>query len=278
MKNNKRSMTALLTAAVLLLTVFMTGCTSLTESENNTPAATGTNDVPADTGEYGVYVKLERGDVSSVYLHGGSFSRACENADGSALKAGEWLFMGDDMAQLSREENRSVLFTVGARGADDELLGEASFLYDAAQEKLYVTIAEDGVTCATSDAADAPADVQPVLTLPILDEIDTEVRIGTSGSSLSAVQAAVELIKWGMDTGLGADEISDAASTWLAAKNDELADCLQKLALVDNAYQKLLTDEARDMLDSAGCADVEITWGSEPIEPVEAIMQAAGQR
>ena len=134
------------------------------------------------------------------------------------------------------------------------------------------------MTCATSDAADAPADVPPVLTLPILDEIDTEVRIGTSGSSLSAVQAAVELIKWGMDTGLGADEISDAAFTWLAAKNDELADCLQKLALVDSAYQKLLTDEARDMLDSAGCADVEITWGSEPIEPVEAIMQAAGQR
>ena len=31
MKNNKRSMTALLAAAVLLLTVFMTGCTSLTE-------------------------------------------------------------------------------------------------------------------------------------------------------------------------------------------------------------------------------------------------------
>ena len=278
MKNNKRSMTALLAAAVLLLTVFMTGCTSLTESGNNTPAATGTNDVPADTGEYGVYVKLERDDVSSVYLHGGSFSKACENADGSALKAGEWLFMGDDMAQLSREENRSILFSVGARGADDELLGEASFLYDAAQEKLYVTIAEDGVTCATSDAADAPADVQPVLTLPILGEIDTEVRIGTSGSSLSAVQAAVELIKWGMDTGLGADEISDAAFTWLAAKNDELADCLQKLALVDSAYQKLLTDEARDMLDSAGCADVEITWGSEPIEPVEAIMQAAGQR
>ena len=102
--------------------------------------------------------------------------------------------------------------------------------------------------------------------------------MGVSGSSLRAVQAAVQLIDWGMNTGLGADEIGEAASTWLAAKNDGLTEYLQKLEMVDDAYQKLLTDEARDMLDSAGCAGVEITWGSQPIEPIEAIMQAAGLR
>ena len=82
----------------------------------------------------------------------------------------------------------------------------------------------DGVTCSTSDAPDAPADVPPVLTLPILDEIDQTVTVGTSGSSLLALQAAARL------------------------------------------------------LDSAGCADVEIVWGSAPAESVEAIMQAAGLR
>ena len=45
-----------------------------------------------------------------------------------------------------------------------------------------------------------------------------------------------------------------------------------------DTYQKLLTEEARGLLDSAGCADTEITWGSEPVEAVEAIMQAAGLR
>ena len=136
----------------------------------------------------------------------------------------------------------------------------------------------DGVTCSTSDAPDAPADVPPVLTLPILDEIDRTVTVGTSGSSLLALQAAARLLDWGMNTGLGTDEISDAASTWLAAKNNELTDCLQKLELVDDAYKKLLTGEARELLDSAGCADVEIIWGSAPAESVEAIMQAAGLR
>ena len=67
-------------------------------------------------------------------------------------------------------------------------------------------------------------------------------------------------------------------STWLAAKNNDLTDYLKKLELVDEVYRNLLTDEARELLDSAGCENVEITWGSDPVEPVEAIMQAAGLR
>ena len=275
MKHYKKTITMLLTAAVLLVSVFMTGCTSLTKPKNSTPSGT---DAPVESDGFGVYVKLERDDVSSIALHGGSFTKVCENADGSLLKAGEWLFTGDDIVQLSKKDNCSVLFTISAHNADDTLLGEGTFLYDVAQEKLYVTISTDGVTCSTSDAPDAPADVPPVLTLPILDEIDRNVTIGTSGSSLLAVQEAAKLLDWGENTGLGTDEISDTASTWLAAKNNDLTDCLKKLELVDEAYRKLLTDEARELLDSAGCEDVEVTWGSDPVESVEAIMQTAGLR
>lgn len=276
MKNYKKTMTMLLTAVVLLVSVFMTGCTKLSETPNSTPSGT---DASAESDGFGVYVKLERDDASSIALQvGSSFTKVCENADGSLLKAGEWIFTGDDIVQLSKEENSSVLFTVSAHDADDTLLGEGTFLYDVTQEKLYVTISEDGVTCSTSDAADALADVPPVLTLPILDEIDRNVTIGTAGSSLLAVQEAAKLLDWGENTGLDADEVSDAASTWLAARNNDLTDCLKKLELVDEAYRKLLTGEARELLDSAGCEDVEITWGSDPVEPVEAIMQAAGLR
>ena len=276
MKHYKKTITILLTAAALLASMFMTGCTRLTEPKNSTPSGT---DAPAESDGFGVYIKLERDDASSIALHGGSsFTKVCENADGSLLKAGEWIFTGDDIVQLSQKGNCSVLFTVSARGADDTLLGEGTFLYDVAQEKLYVTITADGVTCSTSDAPDAPADVPPVLTLPILDEIDRNVTIGTAGSSLLAVQEAAKLLDWGLNTGLGTDEISDAASTWLAARNNDLTDCLKKLELVDDAYRKLLTDKAQELLDCAGCKDVEITWGSDPIEPVEAIMQAAGLR
>ena len=275
MKKHKKTITVLLTAAALLITVFMTGCTKLSEAPNTTSTEV---DVPAESDGSGVYVKLEVDNANSLYLHGGSFTKVCENADGSPLKAGEWIFTGEDLTEISRKEHCSVLVTVGALDADDMLLGEGTFLYDESQEKLYVTISEDGVTCSTSDAPDAPADVPPVLTLPILDEIDTSVTVGTSGSSLLAVQAAVDLLDWGVNTGLGTDEIKDAATMWLSQQGNDLDDCLHKLSLVDDAYQKLLTNEARELLDSAGCADTEITWSSEPVAPVEAIMQAAGLR
>ena len=187
MKDYKKTITMLLTAAVLLTAVFMTGCTKLSEASNS---PTSEEDALTESDGFGVYVKLERDDASSIALHGGSFTKVCENADGSLLKAGEWLFIGDDIVQLSKKDNCSVLFTVSAHDTDDTLLGEGTFLYDVTQEKLYVTISEDDVTCSTSDAADVPADVPPVLTLPILDEIDTSVTVGTSASSLLAVQEA----------------------------------------------------------------------------------------
>ncbi len=278
MKNYRRTITILLMAAVLLTAAFMTGCTRRTEGPDTTTPDATAPDTAAGTAGPGVYVRMERSDAGSIFLRGSGFSKVGKNADGTLLKVGEWLYTGDDIVQVAREENSSVLFTVGALAADDTLLAEGSFLYDTAQEKLYVTISEDGVTCSTSDAADAAADVPPVLTLPILDEIDATVTVGVSGSSLSAVRAAAKLLDWAAATGLGAEEVGDAASTWLASRNDDLTECLQKLEMVDDACQGLLTGEARAMLDSAGCADTEITWGSQMPEPVEAIMQAAGLR
>ena len=278
MKNYRKTVTILLMAAALLAAVFMTGCTRRTEvPDTTTPDATAP-DTAAGTAGPGVYVRMERSDAGSIFLRGSGFSKVGKNADGTLLKVGEWLYTGDDIVQVARAENSSVLFTVGALAAGDTLLAEGSFLYDTAQEKLYVTISEDGVTCSTSDAADAAADVPPVLTLPILDEIDATVTVGVSGSSLSAVRAAAKLLDWAAATGLGAEEVGDAASTWLASRNDDLTECLQKLEMVDDACQGLLTGEARAMLDSAGCADTEITWGSQMPEPAEAIMQAAGLR
>lgn len=153
MKKHKKTITVLLTEAALLIAVFMTGCTRLPEAPNNTSSEA---DVSAESDGLGVYVKLEVDNASSLYLHGGSFTKVCENADGSPLKAGEWIFTGEDLVEISQKEHCSVLVTVGALDADDMLLGEGTFLYDESQEKLYVTISENGVTCSTSDAADAP--------------------------------------------------------------------------------------------------------------------------
>ena len=62
MKHFLKTTVTLLTAA-LLCAALMTGCTRLTEAKDNTPSTTGT---PSAAGEFGVYVKLERDDASSV--------------------------------------------------------------------------------------------------------------------------------------------------------------------------------------------------------------------
>ena len=79
--------------------------------------------------------------------------------------------------------------------------------------------------------------------------------------------------------GLDPEEIREAASAWISEQTDsDREEALLKLEMVDDAYQRLLKEDARELLDTAGCADTEIFWGSEPVEPVEAIMQAAGLR
>lgn len=123
------------------------------------------------------------------------------------------------------------------------------------------------------------AESQPVLELPILDVIDEEVMPGTAGSSLRAVQAAVQLLDWGVHTGLDTEEIRQATVDWLANKgNDEQVAFAQKLELVDDACNRLREEDARELLDVAGCQDTEIFWGSDPVTPIEAIMDAAGLR
>lgn len=119
----------------------------------------------------------------------------------------------------------------------------------------------------------------PALELPILDEINQTVSVGTAGSYMTAVQAAVKLLDWGTNTGLDPAEIREAAINWLIDKgNDEQVASSDKLALVDDAYQKLLDDGAEDLLSSAGLENIERNWGNQPVESIEAIMDAVGLR
>ena len=127
-------------------------------------------------------------------------------------------------------------------------------------------------------SSESSSDV-PVLELPILDEINQTVSIGTTGSYMTAVQAAAKMLDWGTNTGLDPAEIREAAVNWLMDKgNDEQVAFSDKLALVDDAYQKLLSDDAEDLLSSVGLEDVEHNWGCQPVESIEAIMDAVGLR
>lgn len=117
------------------------------------------------------------------------------------------------------------------------------------------------------------------LEMPILDEINQNVTIGTTGAYMTAVQSAVKLLDWAAGTGLDQEEIKAATVAWLMDKgNDEQAFFAAKLEQVDLAYQKLLTDEAVDTYTSAGCNPESYPWGADATEIVEIIMEVVGLR
>lgn len=116
----------------------------------------------------------------------------------------------------------------------------------------------------------------------VLDDVDENATVGIAGSSLRAVQEAVKLLDWGTATELNAEEIYDAAAAWLAEKSsDEQAEAIEKLSVVDAAYQQLLTADAEDaasLLSAAGCEDAAYPWSTTPVESIESVMRAAGLR
>lgn len=147
----------------------------------------------------------------------------------------------------------------------------------AEDESKPVQDAED-VQPDTGDTGDTSGDGQAI-ELPILDEVDKTVQVGTAGSSMTAVQGAVKLLDWGVGTGLGADEIKDAAKRWLDGKDEDArAEAVEKLTDVDSMYQRLLEDGAESLLESAGCGDAAYPWSDGPVDSIEAIMDAAGLR
>lgn len=75
--------------------------------------------------------------------------------------------------------------------------------------------------------------------MPILDEINQNVQIRTTGAYMTAVQEAVNLLDWGTGTGLDPQEIKEATVNWLMNKgNDEQVAFAEKLRKVDDAKEE----------------------------------------
>ena len=93
------------------------------------------------------------------------------------------------------------------------------------------------------------------------------------------LEAAVKLLDWGTTTGLDTEEIKGATVARMMDKgNDEQVAFAEKMALVDEAYQKLLGEDAEELLTSAGCEDAAYPWSDSPVESIETVMEAIGLR
>lgn len=108
----------------------------------------------------------------------------------------------------------------------------------------------------------------------VLDEINTDIQPGTAGNGMNSVKVAAHLLNWGVGTSMTTDEIKKETVSWLSDKgNSEQVEFSNKLASVYDAYQKLLSPDAKDLLEQAGCDDAAYPWSDTPVETVEAIVE-----
>ena len=108
----------------------------------------------------------------------------------------------------------------------------------------------------------------------VLDEINTEIKQGTAGSSSTSIKVAAHLLNWGVGTSMTTDEIKEATVNWLSDKgNSEQVEFSNKLASVYEAYNRLLGSDAKQLLESAGCDDAAYPWSNSPVETIEAIVE-----
>ena len=105
-----------------------------------------------------------------------------------------------------------------------------------------------------------------------LEEIDTDIRLGTAGSSLVSTKVAAHLLNWGVGTTLTTDEIEQKTKEWLSAKSgSQVTEFTKKFDSVYASYKKLLGPDAKELLDQAGCKDAAYPWSDSPVDTIEAI-------
>ena len=130
----------------------------------------------------------------------------------------------------------------------------------------------------TSDPA-RPAGTETDQLTTVLDDIEKNVQLGVTGSSLKAVPYAVKLLDWGAASTMTQSEIKSAVAAWLSGKgNDEQVSFSQQMDLIDTTCQTLMGSGARDLLDSAGCQNVKGGWPVQASDRIEAVLEAVGLR
>jgi len=113
----------------------------------------------------------------------------------------------------------------------------------------------------------------------ILSQIDSKSRPGTPGNSLTSARLAAELLDWGSSTDLTTDEIKTEVTKWMESKEeDEQSEFEEKLYDLDDSCQMLMKDNAKELLEEAGCTDTGYPWDKTAMNAVDAVMDAAGLR
>lgn len=129
---------------------------------------------------------------------------------------------------------------------------------------------------------EAPAEIPPVWDESlntILDCVTWNVRPGSSGCSLRAIQVASALLDWGAETALSDDEIYSAVGCYMdTLDSDGLSLYLESILNVYDAVYTLRDGDSGELLEEAGVTESAYPWSERAFRAVEMVSYGSGAR
>ncbi len=138
----------------------------------------------------------------------------------------------------------------------------------------------ESVASVSSESAVGPdanvKDVAPDLSV-ILTEIQTDVEIGTAGSTLKATIVAADVLDFTMATDISEDYLQTQTAQYMAGLSEEdRAGFPDQMVMLGETIHTLKDGDARSLLDDAGVTESSYPWNEEAYAKADAILRGAG--
>ena len=119
-------------------------------------------------------------------------------------------------------------------------------------------------------------DVAPDLSV-ILTEIQTDVEVGTAGSSLKATIVAADVLDFTMSTDISEEYLETQTAQYMEGLSEEdRLNFPDQIVMLGETIHTLKDGDAQGLLDDAGVTESSYPWNDEAYAKADAILRGAG--
>lgn len=119
-------------------------------------------------------------------------------------------------------------------------------------------------------------DVAPDLSV-ILTEIQTDVEVGTAGSSLKATIVAADVLDFTMSTDISEEHLEEQTAQYMEGLSEEdRTNFPDQMVMLGETIHTLKDGDAQSLLNDAGVTESAYPWNDEAYTKADAILRGAG--
>ena len=141
-------------------------------------------------------------------------------------------------------------------------------------------VSSESAVSVSSESAVGPdanvTGVAPDLSV-ILTEIQTDVEVGTAGSSLKAAIVAADVLDFTMATDISTEYLETQTAQYMNGLSEEdRAEFPDQMVILGETIHTLKDGDAQSLLDDAGVTESSYPWNEEAYAKADAILRGAG--